>query len=343
MGQIEFRSQETFEASEGTQATPEQALSDATFEPSAFVEQAGNFEQSEEIQGNFAALIENAVSEASVASQVTAGSSGGSMGAGGEQVGITPINLPRTADLASSSGGVAGSGSDQVGITPINLPREADLASASGGVAGSGGDQVGITPINLPREADLASSSGGVAGSGAEQVGITPINLPREANVASGEGEGRGGDGVASGEVKGPGGGGVAYGEVKGPGGDGVAYNTVSGLGGEPAAMRASSPVPQPVLNTAESYFKDSGGERVGAMPEPIPHPTSQIARENENAVIDHMVTPLQTPSEILQNFNLQYLMLQNKISQENRRFSMESNILKDDHDTAKNSINNIR
>jgi hypothetical protein len=41
--------------------------------------------------------------------------------------------------------------------------------------------------------------------------------------------------------------------------------------------------------------------------------------------------------------FNLQYLMLQNKISQENRQFSMVSNIMRNKHDTAKNSINNIR
>jgi chorismate mutase len=46
---------------------------------------------------------------------------------------------------------------------------------------------------------------------------------------------------------------------------------------------------------------------------------------------------------EMQQSFNLQYLMLQNKISHENRQFSMVSNIMKNKHDTAKNSINNIR
>lgn len=46
---------------------------------------------------------------------------------------------------------------------------------------------------------------------------------------------------------------------------------------------------------------------------------------------------------EMQMSFNLQYLMLQNKISQENRQFSMVSNIMKNKHDTAKNSINNIR
>jgi hypothetical protein len=42
-------------------------------------------------------------------------------------------------------------------------------------------------------------------------------------------------------------------------------------------------------------------------------------------------------------DFNLRYLELQNKISHENRQFSMVSNIIKNKHDTAKNSNNNIR
>ena len=46
---------------------------------------------------------------------------------------------------------------------------------------------------------------------------------------------------------------------------------------------------------------------------------------------------------EMQMSFNLQYLMLQNKISHENRQFTMVSNIMKNKHDTAKSSINNIR
>ena len=46
---------------------------------------------------------------------------------------------------------------------------------------------------------------------------------------------------------------------------------------------------------------------------------------------------------EMQMGFNSQFLMLQNKISHENRQFSMISNIMKNKHDTAKNSINNIR
>jgi hypothetical protein len=43
------------------------------------------------------------------------------------------------------------------------------------------------------------------------------------------------------------------------------------------------------------------------------------------------------------QEFNLEYLQLQNKVSHENRQFTMVSNIMKNKHDTARNSINNIR
>jgi hypothetical protein len=46
---------------------------------------------------------------------------------------------------------------------------------------------------------------------------------------------------------------------------------------------------------------------------------------------------------EMQMSYNLQYLQLQNRISQENRQFSMVSNIMKNKHDTAKNVINNIR
>lgn len=43
------------------------------------------------------------------------------------------------------------------------------------------------------------------------------------------------------------------------------------------------------------------------------------------------------------QSFNMQYLGLQQKMQDEARRFSLISNIMKTKHDTAKNSIGNIR
>jgi hypothetical protein len=42
-------------------------------------------------------------------------------------------------------------------------------------------------------------------------------------------------------------------------------------------------------------------------------------------------------------SFNMQYLMLQQSMQDENRRFTLLSNIMKTKHDTAENSISNVR
>ena len=46
---------------------------------------------------------------------------------------------------------------------------------------------------------------------------------------------------------------------------------------------------------------------------------------------------------ETQMSFNLQYLQLQNSMQNENRQFTMVSNIMKTKNDTLKNSISNIR
>lgn len=46
---------------------------------------------------------------------------------------------------------------------------------------------------------------------------------------------------------------------------------------------------------------------------------------------------------ETQMSFNLQYLQLQNEMQNENRQFTMVSNIMKTKHDTVKNTISNIR
>ena len=46
---------------------------------------------------------------------------------------------------------------------------------------------------------------------------------------------------------------------------------------------------------------------------------------------------------EMNMSFNMQYLQLQQKMQDESRRFTLISNIMKTKHDTAKNSISNIR
>lgn len=46
---------------------------------------------------------------------------------------------------------------------------------------------------------------------------------------------------------------------------------------------------------------------------------------------------------EMTQGFNVQYLQLQQKMQDESRQFTLLSNVMKTKHDTAKNSISNIR
>jgi len=55
------------------------------------------------------------------------------------------------------------------------------------------------------------------------------------------------------------------------------------------------------------------------------------------------LTSATQQMQEIQMSFNLQYLMLQNEMQNESRQFSMVSNIMKTQHDTAKNIISNIR
>jgi hypothetical protein len=81
-----------------------------------------------------------------------------------------------------------------------------------------------------------------------------------------------------------------------------------------------------------------------GAAEIRLPGTAGEGMRTGETAKIDQLVVRTQAAiEEMSESFNLQYLQLQNKISHENRQFSMLSNIMKTKHDTAKNSINNIR
>ena len=378
MDAIEFRSQEGSEGREATESMEVRALDSATFEPSDYLEQTVDFKQSEAIQSSLEVVMAN-IPEDTVAGlrpQIVEGTFEKSPGKddGGDD--ITPINLPGIQSTADGEIGfkyypkepgsveipLPGTAAEGVGITPINLPHEADLASNTGGVARSGAEGVGITPINLPREANLVSGSIGGDPGGSE--------------VATGGLKGPGGDGVASGAVKGPGGDGVASGVFTGPGGDGVASapvpqpvpdvadGSLEGLGALPDPIphpedeigfkfvtKESGSVEIPLPGTAaEGVVKneigwkmDEGKGPAGEVETPLPGITGEGGLTEEAAIEQVVVRTEGVLQEMGVSFNLQYLILQNKISHENRQFSMPSNILKTDHDTAKNSINNIR
>ncbi len=46
---------------------------------------------------------------------------------------------------------------------------------------------------------------------------------------------------------------------------------------------------------------------------------------------------------EMNQSLSLQYLQIQQRLENQNRQFSIMSNIMKTKHDTAKNAIQNVR
>jgi hypothetical protein len=57
----------------------------------------------------------------------------------------------------------------------------------------------------------------------------------------------------------------------------------------------------------------------------------------------DQMLQATKQMQEMNMSFNLQYLALQQQMQNENRMFTMLSNIMKTRHDTAKNAISNVR
>ncbi len=72
----------------------------------------------------------------------------------------------------------------------------------------------------------------------------------------------------------------------------------------------------------------------------------SRLAVEAQKArgqALDKLFKATEEMQEMSQSFNLQYLSLQQNMQQENRQFTLVSNIMKTKHDTAKNAINNIR
>ena len=71
-----------------------------------------------------------------------------------------------------------------------------------------------------------------------------------------------------------------------------------------------------------------------------------QVANVAESAAgqqAEALARSLHDLQETNMSFNLQYLQLQQQMQEENRRFTLLSNIMKTKHDTAKNSIRNIR
>jgi hypothetical protein len=117
-----------------------------------------------------------------------------------------------------------------------------------------------------------------------------------------------------------------------------VLVTTIGGLQSDLAVLEKSH---QAEMEAVEQLF---------ALSSALSNKAAEVAkiadsarRARSNGATEALFAAIKQMQEMQMSFNLQYLMLQNKISHENRQFSMVSNIMKNKHDTAKNSINNIR
>jgi hypothetical protein len=88
-------------------------------------------------------------------------------------------------------------------------------------------------------------------------------------------------------------------------------------------------------LDTAATALR----EAATAVASPAPQGLTPGGTGNQAALLQ----ATKRMQEVQMSFNLQYLMLQQKMQDESRRFTLLSNIMKTKHDTAKNSISNIR
>jgi len=119
------------------------------------------------------------------------------------------------------------------------------------------------------------------------------------------------------------------------PGGA-VLSAAVSGLGTVRSSQSGAS-APNASGLVATGSASAAGGAPVGAGGDAI---------ENLASSGDTGATLLQATremQEMSQQFNLQYLQLQQNMQNENRKFSALSNVMKTKHDTAKSMIQNVR
>ncbi len=107
----------------------------------------------------------------------------------------------------------------------------------------------------------------------------------------------------------------------------------VDQLPGDLAALeRSHQAVGEAALTLADLYTKLAGkAEEVSKLAVQVGNDRPQL------------VAAAKEFQELQMSFNLQYLQLQNTMQNENRQFTMVSNIMKTKHDTVKNSISNIR
>lgn len=84
-------------------------------------------------------------------------------------------------------------------------------------------------------------------------------------------------------------------------------------------------------------------GEDVGKTVEPAEKALVYLRTQAGGNELAALVKAAKDFQEMSQSFNIQHLDLQRQLQDENRRFTLISNIMKTRHDTAKNAVNNVR
>jgi len=121
------------------------------------------------------------------------------------------------------------------------------------------------------------------------------------------------------------------------PGGA-VLSAAITGLGSLKSAQSGGSAAP------GSTGLASSSGTPVGnsssSSSSTMNSVESLAAGGSEGAIMMQATREMQ---EMNQQFNLQYLNLQQDMQQENRKFTAISNVMKTKHDTAKSMIQNVR
>ncbi|MBN1960459.1 MAG: hypothetical protein JW841_05895 [Deltaproteobacteria bacterium] len=111
----------------------------------------------------------------------------------------------------------------------------------------------------------------------------------------------------------------------------GASKSLVTG-GNVGTSISAYSSPTSTLVNGGGSAVVAGSGSTVGAV-----SGTTGVVSGNSS------IAQMQSMMELQASFNAQYLMLQQQMQNESRQYSCISNVMKTKHDTAKNSISNVR
>ena len=123
------------------------------------------------------------------------------------------------------------------------------------------------------------------------------------------------------------------------PGGA-IVSAAISGMGELKSAAGANTSSTSVGGNSSTMVLGGSSGSAAGGGSSVAADVRSRAASGSE---ADQRIVAAQDFQEMNMSFNMQYLMLQQKMQSDNRQFTLLSNIMKTKHDTAKNAISNVR